>query len=174
MFHTTPPRPTPRVVYTMARSSLWGRNELPTAVSSMPPSCPAEVNHQLWLRHFCFADGCTLEHLLSGQQVGVSPIIHHWQSPYSFCVLLNFLIIWCISDCEVKKMSLKKFLFFSTVSSSKTGCWPKDTFAAAGSTDQRVKAGCEQGYHRPVGEWQQAKLRCVFTHSSKTLQLDSK
>lgn len=72
-------------------------------------------------------------------------------------------------------MSLKKRLFFpSTVSSSKTGCWPKDTFAAAGSTDQRVKAGCKQGHHRPVGERQQAKLRCVFAHSSKTLQLDSK
>lgn len=68
----------------MARSGLWGRNELPTADSSMPHPCPAEVNHQPQLRHFCFADGCTLEYLLlttgRGQLAVVSLIIHHLKS----------------------------------------------------------------------------------------------
>lgn len=74
-----PPTSTPLLVYTMARSALWGRNELPTADPSMAHPCPAEVNHQPQLRHFCFADGCTLEYFLSGQQVVVSLIIHHVQ-----------------------------------------------------------------------------------------------
>lgn len=83
---------------------------------------------------------------------------------------MKSLFAWEALLCSLEIFYLSKEIFLETVfvlgctthtfvcvacfsvSSSKAGCGPEDSLAAAGPADQRAEAGCEQGLHRAAGE----------------------